>query len=96
MGVEQVLVAHLPVAEHGAPERQYICRDERVDRYQDPLQAGQIDGDAQFARRRRDLPAGAEEGLAARLRLPKLGLGDDLGLPRHVSRRTRGILGQVR
>jgi hypothetical protein len=55
VGVEQVLAAHLLVAEHGAPERHYVGKDERVDRDLDGLQAGQVDGDAQFARRRRDL-----------------------------------------
>ena len=61
MGVEEVLVADLLVAEDGAPERQHVGDHERIDRDLDHLQAGQIDGDAEFPRCLRDLPRPARE-----------------------------------
>jgi len=56
--VDQVLgaVPSVPVAEHGAPERQHLGNDERVNRDLDCLDSRWVGGKAKPARRRRDLP----------------------------------------
>ena len=55
VGVDQVFVAHLLVAEDGAPEGPHCRGDQRVDRQVDLLDRGRVGGYAQFPRRRGDL-----------------------------------------